>query len=91
MSNPQGGQGNSLGLSIGATNLAGSRGGQSAVIRPSALSTRGLTLTGFVDRVGDPVPLVAPDGSQHRPETLLAEALDAITERAASGAPVVQS
>src|SRR6185312_2212365 len=36
---------------------------------------RGLIITGFVDRVGDPVGIVAPDGSAHRGEVLLAEAL----------------
>ena len=33
----------------------------------------GVVLTGFVDRVGDPVPLVAADGSAHRGEQVLAE------------------
>ena len=88
MSNPHGGKGNSLGLTIGATNLAGVGDGQRPVIRPSAMTLqRGLTLTGFVDRVGDPVPMVAQDGSQHRPEVLLVEALDGVA-RAAAKAPV---
>ena len=30
------------------------------------LDERGLVLTGFVERVGDPVPIVAGDGSAHR-------------------------
>ena len=89
MSNPQGGKGNSLGLAIGATNLAGTGDGQRPVIRPAAVTLeRGVTLTGFVDRVGDPVPMVAQDGSQHRPEMLLAEALDGLARSAANGAPV---
>lgn len=88
MSNPQGGKGNSLGLAIGATNLAGTGEGLRPVIRPSAVTLeRGLTLTGFVDRVGDPVPLIAQDGSQHRPEMLLADALDSLARNAAK-APV---
>ena len=88
MSNPHGGKGNSLGLTIGATNLAGTGDGQRPVIRPSAVTLeRGLTLTGFVDRVGDPVPMVAQDGSQHRPEVLLVEALDGVA-RTAAKAPV---
>jgi hypothetical protein len=33
---------------------------------------RGLVITGFVDRVGDPVGIVASDGSTHRGEVLLA-------------------
>ena len=36
---------------------------------------RGVVITDFVDRVGDPVGIVAPDGSTHRGEVLLAEAL----------------
>ena len=88
MSNPQGGKGNSLGLAVGATNLAGTGDGQRPVIRPSTVTLeRGVTLTGFVDRVGDPVPMVAQDGSQHRPEILLVEALDGVA-RTAAKAPV---
>ncbi len=49
------------------------------------LTEPGLVLTGFVERVGDPVPLVAPDGSRHRADQLLVEALDAMV--AALGAP----
>ena len=55
MSNPQGGKGNSLGLAIGATNLAGTGDGQRPVVRPAAVTLEsGVMLTGFVDRVGDP-------------------------------------
>ncbi len=64
-----------LGVSVGATNLTATRDGHAAVIRPSELTLNGQRLTGFVDRIGDPVPLIAPDGSAHRPERLLAEAL----------------
>lgn len=42
------------------------------------LTEPGLVMTGFVERVGDPVPLVAPDGSTHRADQLLVEALDAM-------------
>jgi Hsp70 protein len=38
----------------------------------------GLVATGFVDRVGDPVGIVAADGSLHRGEVLLAHALRAL-------------
>ncbi|MEW2482255.1 Hsp70 family protein [Mycobacterium sp. NPDC049093] len=38
-----------------------------------------LVLTDFVGRVGDPVPLVAADGSTHRAEQLLASAIEALT------------
>lgn len=67
-----------LGLSVGATNLIATRDGHAAVIRPSEVTLHGQRLTGFVDRIGDPVPLVAPDGSAHRPEQVLAEALHAL-------------
>ena len=72
----------SLGLSVGATNLAGTRGGHTAVIRPAELTLHGQRLTGFVDRVGDPVPMVAPDGSKYRSEELLADAPEPGAERA---------
>jgi hypothetical protein len=45
----------------------------------------GLAVRGFVQRVGDPVPLVASDGSTHRGEHLLAEALDALAQTAGYG------
>ncbi|HEX3285762.1 MAG TPA: Hsp70 family protein [Mycobacterium sp.] len=89
MSDPQGGKGNSLGLAIGATYLAGAGNGQRPVVRRAAVTLdRGLVLSGFVDRVGDPIPMVAQDGSRHRPEILLVEALDALARSAANGAPV---
>ena len=88
MFNSPGNHGHSLGLSVGATNLAGTRDGQTAVIRPAELTLQGQRLTGFVDRVGDPVPLVAPDGSKHRSEVLLADALSAIAHAVTDGAPV---
>lgn len=47
----------------------------------------GLVLSGFVERVGDPVPLVAVDGSAHRGERLLADALEALTRAASPGPP----
>jgi molecular chaperone DnaK (HSP70) len=88
MFNPPGNQGPSVGLSVGATNLAATRDGQTAVIRPAELTVQGQRLTGFVDRVGDPVPLIAPDGSKHRSEELLADALGAMAHAATAGAPV---
>ena len=42
------------------------------------LAERGLIITDFVDRVGDPVPIVAPDGSSHRAESLMADALSSL-------------
>ena len=46
------------------------------------LGERGLVLTGFVERVGDPVPMVAGDGSAHSGERLVVDALDALTRSA---------
>ncbi|RAV16299.1 molecular chaperone [Mycolicibacterium sp. GF69] len=42
------------------------------------LDERGLILTDFVDRAGDPVGIVAADGSTHRAEVVLADALRAM-------------
>jgi hypothetical protein len=88
MLNSPGNQAHSLGLSVGATNLAATRDGQTALIRPAELTLQGQRLTGFVDRVGDPVPLVAPDGSKHRSEELLADALGAMAYAVTEGVRV---
>nr|WP_090342848.1 Hsp70 family protein [Mycolicibacterium malmesburyense]CRL73459.1 molecular chaperone [Mycolicibacterium malmesburyense] len=71
-----------LGVSVGATNLTATQDGHAAVIRPSELTLNGQRLTGFVDRIGDPVPLLAPDGSAHRPERLLVEAVNRLRQSA---------
>ena len=42
------------------------------------LNERGLVIAGFVDRVGDPVGIVAADRSTHRSEALVADALRAL-------------
>ncbi|CAM5742044.1 Hsp70 family protein [Mycolicibacterium aubagnense] len=69
---------NGLGLSIGQTNLVAVPAGRPPVSRRAILSLYpdrpaevgiptqpgGLVLTGFVERVGDPIPLIAPDGSR---------------------------
>ena len=72
-----------LGLSIGTTNLVAARVGNQPVSRRSVLTLStgrgpGIEMSGFVERVGDPVPLVAPDGSAHQPQRLLVDALDAL-------------
>lgn len=96
----------SLGLSIGMTNLAASRDGQLPLIRRCVLTffehrppevgvpaenphltEPGTVLRGFVQRIGDPVPLVAADGSTHRGEALAAEALDAMARAVGYGTP----
>lgn len=48
----------------------------------------GRVLRGFVERVGDPVPLVAADGSTHRSEALLTAALEAAARSSDDGRPV---
>ncbi|MEV0668993.1 Hsp70 family protein [Mycobacterium sp. NPDC050441] len=82
-----------LGLSVGATNLvaiadhtplvrravlavSGHRG---PVVGVPSSPDGGLVFTDFVGRVGDPVPLVAADGSTHRADQLLAGAVEALT------------
>src|SRR5215217_2280758 len=67
-----------LGLSIGTTNLVAARVGNQPVIRRSVLTlpASGFTMSGFVECVGDPVPLVAPDGSSYHADLLLVEALE---------------
>jgi hypothetical protein len=51
------------------------------------LAERGLIITDFVDRVGDPVAIVAADGSSHRAEVLLADALRALLLTVTGGRP----
>ena len=51
------------------------------------LDERGLVITGFVERVGDPVPMVASDGTAHRGEQLVAQALEAMTRTACPSKP----
>src|SRR6201991_1951734 len=52
------------------------------------LNERGLIITDFVDRVGDPVAIVAGDGTPHRAEVLLADALRALVSTVTGGRPV---
>ena len=49
------------------------------------LDEPGLVVTDFVDRVGDPVGIVASDGSAHRSEALVADALRALAYTATGG------
>ncbi|ORA08079.1 Hsp70 family protein [Mycobacterium arosiense] len=48
----------------------------------------GVVITGFVNRVGDPRPLVAIDGSVHRSEVLVADGLRALAYAATGGRPL---
>jgi hypothetical protein len=49
------------------------------------LTEPGLVITDFVDRVGDPGGITAPDGTTHRGETLIADALRALAYTATDG------
>src|SRR5919108_546960 len=51
------------------------------------LTERGLIITDFVDRVGDPVGIVAADGSTHQANKVLADALRAMLFAAGRGQP----
>ena len=51
----------------------------------SRLDERGLVVTDFVDRAADPVGIMAADGSFHRGETLIADALRALAYTATAG------
>ncbi|GBE63572.1 hypothetical protein MFM001_00340 [Mycobacterium sp. MFM001] len=52
------------------------------------LAEPGLVLSGFVEQIGAPTPLIAPDGSSHSSEALAVEALDAMARTVGYGAPV---
>jgi len=52
------------------------------------LDEAGVVLTDFVDRAGDPVGIVAADGSTHSAEALLAQALRALAYAATAGHPL---
>jgi hypothetical protein len=51
------------------------------------LAERGLVINDFVDRVGDPVGIVAPDGSSHRADVLAGDALRAMLYAVTRGQP----
>ena len=77
-----------LGLSVGATALTAVTADRTVTRKPVITLLRGLVLADFVDRVGDPVGIVAPDGSVHAGETLLAGALRALAYAATAGRPL---
>jgi hypothetical protein len=52
------------------------------------LTEPGVVLSGFVARFGDPAPFVAPDGSAHRADRLLVEALDAMVRTVSDASQV---
>ena len=77
-----------LGMSIGTTNVVAVGIGHQPVLRRAALTRSGTVLTGFVERVGDPVPLVAADGTSYPAEQLVVAVLD---EAAAAAMPAPPS
>ncbi|MCV7350428.1 Hsp70 family protein [Mycobacterium parmense] len=52
------------------------------------LTESGLVLRGFVERVGDPSPLVAADGTKYLGEVLTVEAIEAMARAVGYGTPV---
>ncbi|OJZ73289.1 molecular chaperone [Mycobacterium paraffinicum] len=55
------------------------------------LDQPGLVLTGFVNRVSDPRGIVAPDGSVHRSEQLIADAVHALAYAVTGDRPLPES
>ncbi len=95
-----------LGLSIGTTNLVAERTGRGAARRRAVLTLfdhrppevglpsenpnlteHGMVMWGFVERVGDPIPLIAQDGSAHRGDALTADALESLARAVGAGTP----
>jgi hypothetical protein len=74
-----------LGLSIGTTSMVAARVGSPPVTRRSVLTVSGQPLGGFVERAGDPVPLVAADGSRHLADDLIVAVLDEMASGSAGG------
>ena len=69
-----------MGLSIGTTNLVAARVGNPPIIRRSVLTVSGQDVTGFVERVGDPIPLVTADGTSYQADQLVVDALAAMVD-----------
>ena len=73
-----------LGLSVGSNTLAAVSADRSVTRRP-AVRVNGSWITDFVDRVGDPVGILAADGSSHPAEVLLADALRSLVRDVTGG------
>lgn len=78
--------GSAIGLSVGSTTLAAVTAERWLTARP-VTGRAGHLLDGFVDRVGDPVGIVAPDGTLHAAADLLAEALGELVRTVTAGGP----
>lgn len=77
-----------VGLSVGATTLAAVTPDNSVTRPPVVTLPNAVVIGDFVDRVGDPVGIVASDGSVHHAETLLAESLRSLAYAATAGRPL---
>jgi actin-like ATPase involved in cell morphogenesis len=76
-----------VGLSIGSTMLAAVT-ATGAVTGPPLLTRAGRPIDDFVERVGDPVGIIAADGSRHSGAALLADALRDLARTATAGRPL---
>ncbi|WP_179472442.1 Hsp70 family protein [Mycolicibacterium vinylchloridicum] len=77
-----------VGLAVGATTLTAVTPDNSVTRSPVITLPNGVVIADFVDRVGDPVGIVASDGSVHHAETLLAESLRGLAYAATEGRPL---
>ncbi|OBI85405.1 Hsp70 family protein, partial [Mycobacterium sp. 1245805.9] len=55
------------------------------------LDEPGVVVTGFVDRIGDPAGIRAADGSVHRSDALIADAMRALAYAATGGRPLPEN
>lgn len=76
-----------IGLSVGTSTLV-AMSSDRAVTGPPVISRAGVPIDDFVDRVGDPVGIVAADGSRHSAAALLADALYERARAASAGRPL---
>ena len=49
-------------------------------VPPGTPDPDAITIAGFVERIGDPIPLAADDGSRHLADRLIVEALAAMVD-----------
>ena len=79
-----------VGLSVGVTTLAAVTETRSITGRP-VVTRAGSPIRDFVGRVGDPVGIVAADGSRYSGAALLADALYELARSASAGRPLPQA
>lgn len=76
-----------IGLSVGTSTLAAVTLDRTVTSRP-VITRAGFPIDDFVARVGDPVGIVAADGSRHSSAALLADALHELSRSATAGRPL---